>query len=154
MDGWSQLLNLMYPMRCPVNMFVQMSEARVALDLNRDFSCTAYTLVNHSVVSDRLSLLSGITDRWLTAQKLSQTCVTMVLSLLWNIGRPTLSIVASSSSSSSFMHLFIYSCEQSRKPNEQRTLTILLLAYLWSVSCQTALCLLCLWPLYHHALIF
>lgn len=73
MDGWSQLLNVMYPMWCPVNMFVEMSEARVALDLNRDFSCTAYTLVNHSVVSARLSLLSGITDRWLTAQKLSQT---------------------------------------------------------------------------------
>lgn len=73
MDGWSQLLNLMYPMWCPVNMFVEMSEARVALDLNRDFSCTAYTLVNHSVVSARLSLLWGITDRWLTAQKLSQT---------------------------------------------------------------------------------
>lgn len=151
MDGWSQLLNLMYPMWCPVNMFVEMSEARVALDLNRDFSCTAYTLVNHSVVSARLSLLWGLQ----IAGSLLRSClrhITMVLSLFWNMGRPTLSIVASSSSS--FMHLFIYSCEQSRKPNEQRTSTILLLAYLWSVSCQTALCLLCLWPLYHHALIF
>lgn len=37
MDGWSQLLNLMYPLWRPVNMFVEMSGACVALDLNRDF---------------------------------------------------------------------------------------------------------------------
>lgn len=62
MEGWSQLLNLIYPMWRPVNMFVEMSEARAAFDLDRDFSRAAFTLLNRSVVSARLSGLSGITE--------------------------------------------------------------------------------------------